>query len=104
MVTTNAIPRYSALPVFEKTGDAHAWDVWGRGDQLGTINLLTPERVLEATRLVKRGKVINLNLPLNLPGPAFGSRRVYEHHIDVRRGGRDDYLDGFFLQCSTQLD
>jgi kynurenine formamidase len=104
MVTTNTIPRYSELPVFEKTGDGHAWDVWGRGDQLGTINLLTPERVLEATRLVKHGRVINLNLPLNLPSPAFGSRSVYEHHIDVRRGGRDDYLDGFFLQCSTQLD
>jgi kynurenine formamidase len=97
-------PRYDQLPVIEKTGDAHAWDYWGKGDQLGAINLLTPERALAASRLVRHGRVINLNLPLNLPNPAFGSRKVYEHNMYVHRGGRDDSLDGFFLQCSTQLD
>ncbi|HTE86263.1 MAG TPA: cyclase family protein [Dehalococcoidia bacterium] len=97
-------PKYADLPTFEATGDAHAWDVWGRDDQLGAINLLTAERALAASRLVQHGRVINLNLPLNLPNPAFGSRKVYEHQMYVRRGGRDDSLDGFYLQCSTQLD
>ena len=97
-------PRYADLPAFEATGDRHAWDFWGRDDQLGAIDLLTAERVLAATRLVRHGRVINLNLPLNEPNPAFGSRKVYQHQMYVRRGGRDDSLDGFFLQCSTQLD
>jgi kynurenine formamidase len=60
--------------------------------------------VLQAAQLVRRGDVVNLNLPLNLPSPAFGSRKVYEHRMYIRRGGRDDSLDQFYLQCSTQLD
>jgi kynurenine formamidase len=104
MCAERVTPKYSELPVVDDSGDAHAWDYWGRGDQLGAINLLTTERVLTASRLVRKGEVVNLNLPLNQPNPAFGSRRVYQHQMYVRRGGRDDSLDGFFLQCSTQLD
>jgi kynurenine formamidase len=104
MCAERATPKYSELPAIDQTGDAHAWDYWGRGDQLGAIGLLTPERVLTASRLVRKGEVVNLNLPLNQPNPAFGSRRVYQHQMYIRRGGRDDSLDGFFLQCSTQLD
>lgn len=107
MTTREALPRYEELPVIEKTGDAHAWDVWGRGDQLGTLNHLTQERVRAASRLVRKGRVLNLNLPLNLPNPGLGDdggRRVYEHQITVNRGGRDDSLNHFYLQFSTQLD
>jgi hypothetical protein len=107
MASDTALPLYRELPVIERTGDAHAWNVWGDGDQLGTINHLTPERVLAASRLVQRGRVINLNLPLNLPNPGLGGdegRVVYEHNMIVNRGGRDDSLDHFYLQFSTQLD
>jgi hypothetical protein len=104
MCAERAKTKYGELPAVDDAGDAHAWDYWGRGDQLGAINLLTPERVLTASRLVRKGEVVNLNLPLNQPNPAFGSRRVYQHQMYVRRGGRDDSLDDFFLQCSTQLD
>ncbi len=61
------LPSYNELPVFEKTGERHAWGVFGAGDQLGTINLLTPERVVAASKLVRTGRVINLSLPLNFP-------------------------------------
>src|SRR5690606_18097507 len=37
-------------------------------DQLGRLNLLTPEKVLEAIAEVKAGKVFSLSLPLDLPG------------------------------------
>lgn len=105
MSDRSALPRYNQLPVIEKTGDGHAWDVWGRDDQLGAINLLSPERVLAAARLVRAGRVINLNLPLNLPSPGLAAgRNDYKHTITVNRGGRDDSLDGFFLQCSSQWD
>jgi hypothetical protein len=98
-------PLYQDLPVFEKTGDAHAWGVWGPDDQLGAVNLLTPERVLAAARLVRKGKVINLNLPLNEPNPPLiEGRKLYEHHISTTRTGRDDSLDRFYLQASSQWD
>lgn len=104
-MTTDGLPRYADLPVFEKTGDAYAWGVWGEGDQLGAINRLTPERVLAAARLVRKGRLINLNLPLDQPQPALvESREPYRHQVFVNRGGRDDALDNFYLQFSSQWD
>lgn len=100
------LPRYADLPAFEKTGEKHAWGVFGPGDQLGTINLLTPERVLAAARLVRKGRVINLNLPLNFPTTLYQgeTRSGYRHRMSVNRGGRDDLLDNFAMQGSTQWD
>ncbi len=105
MTTTRRLPRHDELPEIGTSGDRHAWGVWGADDQLGAINLLTPERVLAATRLVRKGTVINLNLPLNEPNPPLvASRGQYDHHIYVNRGGRDDSLDNFYLQGSSQWD
>jgi len=44
------------------------WGEFGPDDQLGRINLLTPERVVEAVKEVKTGKTFCLSLPLDLPG------------------------------------
>ena len=99
------IPKYSELPVIEKTGERHAWDVFGRDDQLGSINFLTAERVKHAATLVRTGKVINLSLPLNFPITLYGGHRTgYKQTMTVNRGGRDDFLDNFALQGSSQWD
>lgn len=99
------LPKFSQLPLVGQTGERHTWDVFGRGDQLGTVNLLTPERVKRAAALVRTGKVINLNLPLNFPITLYGGfRSGYRHHIEVNRGGRDDYVDNFAMQGSSQWD
>ena len=44
------------------------WGAFGLDDQLGRLNLLTEERVLEAIKEVRRGKAFCLSLPLTLPG------------------------------------
>ena len=99
------LPKFSQLPLVGQTGERHTWDVFGRSDQLGTINLLTPDRVKRAATLVRTGKVINLNLPLNFPITLYGGfRSGYKHHIEVNRGGRDDYVDNFAMQGSSQWD
>jgi kynurenine formamidase len=99
------LPKFSQLPLVGRTGERHTWDVFGRADQLGTVNLLTPERVKRAAALVRSGKVINLNLPLNFPVTLYGGfRSGYRHHIEVNRGGRDDYVDNFAMQGSSQWD
>ena len=100
------LPSYADLPMFDQTRERHAWSIFGEGDQLGTINLLTPERVVAASRLVRRGAVINLSLPLDRPTTLYkgGSRSGYKHRMTVNRGGRDDVLDNFALQGSSQWD
>lgn len=100
------LPRYEDLPAFEKTGERYAWGAFGEGDELGTVNLLTPERVAGAARLVQYGRVINLSLPLNIPTTLYHgeTRAGYRHNISTNRGGRDDTVDNFAMQGSSQWD
>lgn len=36
------------------------WGKWGPDDEIGALNYITPEVILEAARLIKKGKVISL--------------------------------------------
>jgi kynurenine formamidase len=83
-----------------------SWDVFGAGDQLGTLNFLTSERMLGALRLPRRGVTFNLDYPINdFDPPPYGARNIPEH---VMFGANpfhfDDYVDGFYLQASSQID
>ena len=40
------------------------WGRWGPDDEIGTLNYITPEAVAAACRLVSRGKVFSLGVPL----------------------------------------
>ena len=45
-------------------GELSNWGRWGAEDQRGALNLLTPERLVEAARLVRDGVSVTLSLPL----------------------------------------
>jgi kynurenine formamidase len=101
------IPRYEDLPVCEDAPPRSSWGVFGRDDELGTLNFLTPERVAAAARLGKRGAVFSLDLPLHLPArPFFAARTRPSHVVEWISPGsaQDDRLDGFNTQYSTQWD
>jgi kynurenine formamidase len=61
-----------------------SWGRWGTDDELGTLNELTAARVIAATRLVRRGEVVSLSLPLrttaspDCPNPA--EFRMTQYH------------------------
>ena len=44
------------------------WGDWGDDDELGRVNLLTPEKVLQGVREVEAGISFCLSLPLDYPG------------------------------------
>jgi kynurenine formamidase len=46
------------------------WGRWGDSDQLGALNLLTPERVAAAAGLVQQGVTISLSWPLRTEAAA----------------------------------
>jgi len=48
--------------------EGSTWGDFGADDELGRLNLLTEEKVLQAVREVRAGKVFCLSLPLDLPG------------------------------------
>ena len=98
-------PKFSDLPVLAGTEERHAWDVWGRNDNLGSLNRIGPEQIRAASRLVRTGRVIPLTLPLNEPSPSvFPFRESYEHTVERTRNGRDDKVDNLYLQFSSQWD
>ncbi len=103
-MTADAVPRFDQLPQLS-TGERHAWDYFGRDDELGCVNFLTPTVVAEAARQIESGVVVNLNLPLEEPQPQFWAERVPLQHVPVvKHNIRDDRLDSFQMQGSTQWD
>ncbi|KAJ9196725.1 hypothetical protein DTO021D3_5195 [Paecilomyces variotii] len=75
-------PTRKELPKIPGAPEGAAW-VWGKDDQIGRLNLLTPKRVKAASAEIKTGEVVPLNLPLNTPEtPAFG-REKFVHKIKV---------------------
>ncbi len=107
------VPSFRDLPRPDETGLPLAWGVWGAEDQLGTLNRITPKKAVAAAKLVRRGARFNLDLPLHLPYSLITDGQMLErrapehtlHKLDFRTlSVRDDKLDNFYLQASTQWD
>ena len=47
---------------------------WGPDDEIGSANLITPESVLAASKLIKTGKTYNLGIVVDSKTPAFAPR------------------------------
>jgi len=64
------------------------WGRWGAGDQLGTLNLITAEKVKQAAGLVRQGKIFPLGINFDAYGPqgAHGFRRNPIHVMTVDGG------------------
>lgn len=73
------------------------WGRWGAEDQRGALNILTPEMVKNAAKVVKSGKVYSLSMPLEAEGPQWPTRhktwRVTTFNNPLEgRGGADDVV------------
>lgn len=102
-----SLPSYADLPVSPDKPPRSAWGVFGDDDELGTINLLTPERARRGLACAPRGAVFPLNWALHEPNPPFYGRQPLVHHIDRPLAGLpilDDSMDTFFTQASSQWD
>lgn len=98
------LPSHAELPVDPRYPPGSAWGVFGDDDEVGTINLLTSERVRRGAGLVRRGSVFSLNWALEKPDPPILGRRNIEHRIIELHPGTDDRYDSFFPQISSQWD
>lgn len=86
---------------------------WGADDKVGSVNRTTPAMVLEAVKLVKRGKVATLGKVYQQDAPAFGSRGWRMTIPGLPTGGpfgdqqlvyNDEYLATEIGQIGTQFD
>jgi kynurenine formamidase len=100
------MPRYEELRRRTDAPQGSSWHLFGPDDQLGTLNFLTPETARAGAALVRRGRVFNLDYPLNTFVPSLaGTRPPTEHHIFANNPNhRDDWVDSFYLQSTSQVD
>jgi kynurenine formamidase len=91
------------------------WGRWGKDDERGTVNFITPEVVRRAAACVKRGQVFSLGLTFGAEGPQIGQggRLNPIHLMSATAGAIGPDPDGFRyaddviimpLQCATQWD
>jgi kynurenine formamidase len=103
---TQRLPSFAEL---QERRDGHpagtAWGVFGDDDQVGTVNLLGAAAVLAGIREVVKGEVHSLNWRIDRPAKNAYRRAPKRVHLGADNPvGRDDYIDRFFLQYSSQWD
>ena len=89
------------------------WGRWGDDDERGTLNFITPDCLIRAAGLVKKGAVFSLGIPLGSDGPQGVGSRINPVHLMSETGHYQDY-DEFFkyvddyifmpLQAASQWD
>jgi hypothetical protein len=97
------------------------WGRWGKDDQAGTINLITPAKRKQASALVKDGVSVSMSVEADIPArgitaaPAVGGepkrlRYTWEHIMRSNGLGRkdgfviDSYSVSFHGSATTHLD
>ena len=86
------LPDYADLPPAPRGGRS-AWGLFGAGDNLGLVNLMTPERVAAAARLVRRGQIFCLDMPLGSISPALATFRGAPRHQVLHQPGTAGFDD-----------
>jgi kynurenine formamidase len=90
---------------WKRRPEGSTWGDFGPDDQLGRLNLVTPEKVLQGISEVKIGKTFCLSLPLDYPGGNIINPRRHPPELrPTQRDGRP--LMNFPLRCvdPTALD
>lgn len=51
------------------------WGKWGADDEIGTLNYVEPQHIIEAGKLIRKGQVFSLALNLDNKGPQGGKTK-----------------------------
>ena len=102
VVATRTLPPYDELATVGDRAERCSWGLWGDGDRLGALNLLTQERARRGAGCVRTGKVFRLDLPLDEIDPPLYGRQPLRHSV-LGDNGHDDVIE-INTQSSTQWD
>ncbi|MCU1360406.1 MAG: cyclase family protein [Ilumatobacteraceae bacterium] len=89
------------------------WGRWGADDERGTVNLITPDKILAASKLVKRGAIFDLGIPFDAKGPQPGGGRINPVRLMSETGQHQEFPGAFHyaddyvfmpLQSASQWD
>ena len=71
------------------------WGRWGDDDEMGTLNFVTPDKLVAAGALIRRGKVFDLGIPFDANGPQPGGGRINPVHLMSQTGDNQVFPGGF---------
>ena len=99
-------PSYSELLQRSDAPPGSSWGLFGKDDEIGMVNFITPECTRYAAQLVKRGVCFNLDKSLDAFSPPVARHRHKPRHTMFCNSPnhRDDYIDHFYPQGTTQID
>src|SRR6202035_2047430 len=80
-IDLNKVPRFAELPIKPDKPKESSWGVFGDDDELGCLNFLTPQGVVDAAPLVRRVSVFRLNKKKNPPTRPLSAGRPAKHNI-----------------------
>ncbi|GAB05271.1 cyclase family protein [Gordonia amarae] len=102
----DGLPSYAELRTRTDAPAGSNWFLFGRDDQIGTLNLLRHNSLCEAAGEVRDGTAFHLDLPSDaLTSSLAPTRKPAEHRIFSRTPyHHDEWLDGFYTQYGSQLD
>jgi len=114
-VSDSDLPTYEELAASTKGHplEGHAWDVWNKfgskgKDNIGALNLLTPERVLQAKDEIRTGVRVQIDWPLNALKWTLHKRMPLKQEIVDLKLVNDMYcyddVVSFNTQASSQWD
>ncbi|MPZ23200.1 MAG: hypothetical protein GEU28_06580 [Dehalococcoidia bacterium] len=107
-INLNKLPKFSELPVKQGAPAESSWGVFGDDDELGTLNMLTTQGVIDAAKLVRKGRGFRIDTPLGYANPPLFGRKPMKHTvISWREHGFlafDDQLDVYNTQEGAQWD
>jgi kynurenine formamidase len=101
-----ALPAYRDLPP-APDGGRSGWGLFGPDDSVGLLNLQTPDKIVAAARLIRKGAVFPLDAPVDaIAPPLAASRGIVRHRVLHAPGtfGFDDVYDNVYPQVSSQWD
>ncbi len=92
-------------PRWKQRPEGSNWGDFGPDDQVGRMNLLTPQARLRGIREVQHGEVFCLSLPLDYPG----GNKLFQHRKEPRffhekRGNSHNYNYGLSSVCGCFTD
>lgn len=80
--SVSAIPDFDKIPAVPGMPHGYAWKVWGEGDQLGTLNLLTPEVVARAAQEnIRTGDRVQIDWGLDSVDVPANQRKHFHHEL-----------------------
>ena len=66
------------------------WGRWGREDQMGTLNLITPQKQTQAARLVQDGLTVSCSRPITTEMASDVNYQVMRYMVDSGEGRDTD--------------